>query len=109
MTIDSNVFKEGCQIYGNLEVNRVGGSFHIAPGKSYSVNHVHGKRSIKVVSTGNLTFFFSLCVPQVHDVQPYSSEDFNMTHTINFLSFGRSIEWKANPLDGYKMTAEKGK
>ena len=44
----------------------------------------------------------------VHDVQPYQSEDFNMTHTINVLSFGRSIEWKANPLDGYRMSAEKG-
>jgi hypothetical protein len=29
------------QIYGTLEVNRVGGSFHIAPGKSFSINHVH--------------------------------------------------------------------
>jgi len=84
-TRDSSAFKEGCQVYGYLEVNRVGGSFHIAPGKSYSVNHVH-----------------------VHDVQPYQSEDFNMTHTINVLSFGRSIEWKANPLDGYRMSAEKG-
>ena len=44
----------------------------------------------------------------VHDVQPYQSEDFNMTHSINILSFGRSIEWKANPLDGYRMSAEKG-
>ena len=44
-TRDSSAFKEGCQIYGYLEVNRVGGSFHIAPGKSYSVNHVHGTSS----------------------------------------------------------------
>ena len=39
---DVAIFKEGCQLYGFLEVNRVSGSFHIAPGKSYSVNHVHG-------------------------------------------------------------------
>lgn len=36
-------FNQGCQIYGYMEVNRVGGSFHIAPGDSFSVNHVHGK------------------------------------------------------------------
>ena len=31
------VLTEGCQVYGYLEVNRVGGSFHIAPGKSFSL------------------------------------------------------------------------
>ena len=43
-TQDGSAFKEGCQIYGYLEVNRVSGSFHIAPGKSYSINHVHGNK-----------------------------------------------------------------
>lgn len=38
-----HAFTQGCQIYGYMEVNRVGGSFHIAPGESFSVNHVHGK------------------------------------------------------------------
>lgn len=38
-----HAFTQGCQIYGYMEVNRVGGSFHIAPGVSFSVNHVHGK------------------------------------------------------------------
>ena len=56
---EQNALKEGCQIYGYLEVNRVGGSFHFGPGKSFSINHVH-----------------------VHDVQPFSSTDFNLTHTI---------------------------
>lgn len=37
-----HAFTQGCQIYGYMEVNRVGGSFHIAPGDSFSVNHVHG-------------------------------------------------------------------
>ena len=39
--IEERVLKEGCQIYGYLEVNRVGGSFHIAPGKSFVINHMH--------------------------------------------------------------------
>ena len=83
---DGAAFQEDCQLYGYLEVNRVSGSFHIAPGKSYSINHVH-----------------------VHDVQPYSSEDFNVTHQISQLSFGPPIEGKKNPLDGFISTADKGK
>ncbi len=82
--------KEGCQIYGYLEVNRVGGSFHVGPGRSFSINHVH-----------------------VHDVQPFSSTDFNLTHTVRHLSFGRHVEGGAgrgdrNPLDGMLGYAEKG-
>ncbi|CAG9566983.1 unnamed protein product [Danaus chrysippus] len=70
--------KEGCQIYGYMEVNRVGGSFHIAPGKSFTINHVH-----------------------VHDVQPFSSSVFNTTHIIRHLSFGSDIEsGNTAPLDG---------
>jgi len=41
------VFNEGCQIYGYMEVNRVSGSFHIAPGKSFSISHVHGTHHYK--------------------------------------------------------------
>merc|ERR1712223_1493800 len=79
---------EGCQVYGYLEVNRVGGSFHIAPGKSFSLNSVH-----------------------IHDVQPFSSTDFNTTHRIRHLSFGRQLEGgleSNNPLDNIETTAEKG-
>ena len=65
---EERAFKEGCQIYGYLEVNRVGGSFHVAPGKSFSLNSVH-----------------------IHDVQPFSSTDFNTTHRIRHLSFGRQV------------------
>uniref|UniRef100_A0A674N7W2 Endoplasmic reticulum-Golgi intermediate compartment protein n=1 Tax=Takifugu rubripes TaxID=31033 RepID=A0A674N7W2_TAKRU len=34
---------EGCQVYGVLEVNKVAGNFHFAPGKSFQQSHVHGK------------------------------------------------------------------
>ncbi|KAI8427758.1 hypothetical protein MSG28_002182 [Choristoneura fumiferana] len=79
----NNALKEGCQIYGYMEV---GGSFHIAPGKSFTINHVH-----------------------VHDVQPYSSSVFNTTHIIQHLSFGTDIK-SANtaPLDGVKGLAKEG-
>ena len=82
---EERALKEGCQVYGYLEVNRVGGSFHLGPGKSYSINHVH-----------------------VHDVQPFSSVDFNLTHTIRHLSFGQKLEGRENPLDNLMSFAEKG-
>ncbi|CAK9828500.1 Endoplasmic reticulum-Golgi intermediate compartment protein 3 [Anthophora retusa] len=78
-------FTQGCQIYGYMEVNRVGGSFHIAPGDSFSVNHVH-----------------------VHDVQPYTSSQFNMTHKIRHLSFGLNIPGKTNPMDDTTVVAMEG-
>ncbi|XP_046746901.1 endoplasmic reticulum-Golgi intermediate compartment protein 3 [Diprion similis] len=80
-----HAFVEGCQIYGYIEVNRVGGSFHIAPGESFSVNHVH-----------------------VHDVQPYASTQFNMTHKIRHLSFGLNIPGKTNPMDDTTIVATEG-
>ena len=67
--IEERALKEGCQIYGYLEVNRVGGSFHIAPGKSFIINHIH-----------------------VHDVNPFASTDFNVTHQIKHLSFGQHLD-----------------
>ncbi|XP_034944453.1 endoplasmic reticulum-Golgi intermediate compartment protein 3 isoform X2 [Chelonus insularis] len=81
----NNAFTEGCQIYGYMEVNRVGGSFHISPGNSFSINHVH-----------------------VHDVQPYASSQFNMTHKIRHLSFGVNIPGKTNPMDNTTVIAEEG-
>lgn len=82
---EERALKEGCQLYGYLEVNRVGGSFHVGPGKSFSINHVH-----------------------VHDVQPFSSEEFNLTHTIRHLSFGRNVEGMDAPLNGILGYAERG-
>ncbi|CAH1397395.1 unnamed protein product [Nezara viridula] len=80
-------FKEGCQIYGYMEVNRVAGSFHIAPGQSFSINYVH-----------------------VHDVQPFSSGQFNTSHIIRHLSFSRTkvIGHLNNPLDGSESYATEG-
>ncbi|KAK2584459.1 hypothetical protein KPH14_006835 [Odynerus spinipes] len=80
-----HAFTQGCQIYGYMEVNRVGGSFHIAPGDSFSFNHVH-----------------------VHDVQPYTSSQFNMTHKIRHLSFGLNIPGKTNPMDDTLVVAKEG-
>src|SRR5690606_22433669 len=49
-TAKMNAMKgEGCQIYGHLQVNKVAGNFHFAPGKSFQQQHMH-----------------------VHDLQPFS-------------------------------------
>ncbi|XP_042236903.1 endoplasmic reticulum-Golgi intermediate compartment protein 3-like [Homarus americanus] len=76
---------EGCQIYGYLEVNRVGGNFHLAPGKSFQHNHLH-----------------------IHDVQQYRTADFDLSHRIRHLSFGVNIPGKTNPIDGTELKTEKG-
>ncbi|GBN65040.1 Endoplasmic reticulum-Golgi intermediate compartment protein 3 [Araneus ventricosus] len=77
-----SVDKEGCQIFGYLDVNRVAGNFHIAPGKTFTQHHVH-----------------------VHDLQPFAASQFNLTHKIRHLSFGHSIPGKTNPLDGTVQAA----
>ncbi|XP_034168714.1 endoplasmic reticulum-Golgi intermediate compartment protein 3 isoform X2 [Pangasianodon hypophthalmus] len=46
---------EGCQVYGFLEVNKVAGNFHFAPGKSFQQSHVHASMMyqyfVKIVPT----------------------------------------------------------
>lgn len=79
---DNDAFKEGCRVQGHLEVNRVAGSFHIAPGSSFTIKQFH-----------------------IHDFQ-YS--EVKLDHTINHLSFGDKIEFaKTHPLDGLHVEADK--
>uniref|UniRef100_A0A1A9ZS51 Endoplasmic reticulum-Golgi intermediate compartment protein 3 n=1 Tax=Glossina pallidipes TaxID=7398 RepID=A0A1A9ZS51_GLOPL len=78
---DLDAFKEGCRIQGHLEVNRMAGSFHIAPGSSFSLRQFH-----------------------IHDFQ---FADVKLSHTINHLSFGDKIEFaKTHPLDGLEVISE---
>lgn len=74
---------EGCQVYGFLEVNKVAGNFHFAPGKSFQQHHVH-----------------------VHDLQPFGSTQFNLTHHIKHLSFGHEYPGIKNPLDNTFVAAD---
>eukprot|EP00238_Polyblepharides_amylifera_P002301 CAMPEP_0196594442 /NCGR_PEP_ID=MMETSP1081-20130531/78422_1 /TAXON_ID=36882 /ORGANISM="Pyramimonas amylifera, Strain CCMP720" /LENGTH=311 /DNA_ID=CAMNT_0041918715 /DNA_START=334 /DNA_END=1269 /DNA_ORIENTATION=+ len=67
---------EGCNIYGYLEVNKVAGNFHFAPGKSFQQGHMH-----------------------VHDLMPFESLLFNLSHTVNKLSFGADFPGVQNPMD----------
>ncbi|KAG7160546.1 Endoplasmic reticulum-Golgi intermediate compartment protein 3-like [Homarus americanus] len=64
---------------------KVGGNFHLAPGKSFQHNHLH-----------------------IHDVQQYRTADFDLSHRIRHLSFGVNIPGKTNPIDGTELKTEKG-
>ncbi|MBA0865998.1 hypothetical protein Goshw_017129 [Gossypium schwendimanii] len=68
---------EGCNIYGSLEVKKVAGNFHFAPGKSFDQSNIH-----------------------VHDLQAFRKNRFNLSHTINRLAFGDHFPGVVNPLDG---------
>ncbi|KAM9992607.1 hypothetical protein ACTFIY_010034 [Dictyostelium cf. discoideum] len=72
---------EGCQVYGFILVNKVAGNFHFAPGKSFQQHHMH-----------------------VHDLQPFKDGAFNVSHTINRLSFGNDFPGIKNPLDDVTKT-----
>ncbi|XP_022105808.1 endoplasmic reticulum-Golgi intermediate compartment protein 3-like [Acanthaster planci] len=76
---------EGCQLFGYLEVNKVAGNFHFAPGKSFQQHHVH-----------------------VHDLQPFIGDKFNMSHHIQQLSFGVEYPGMDNPLDRTLVTDRRG-
>lgn len=77
-------FGEGCQVYGYLLVNKVAGNFHFAPGKSFQQHHMH-----------------------VHDLQPFRQFKFNLSHTVNRISFGKEFPGIINPLDGVKKADER--
>lgn len=53
---------EGCNVYGFLEVNKVAGNFHFAPGKSFQQSGVH-----------------------VHDLLAFQKESFNVRHDMIFV------------------------
>lgn len=69
---------EGCRLYGHVEVNKVAGNIHVAPGKSFQQQHMH-----------------------VHDLNPFMANmgKFSTSHKIHRLSFGTEFPDIINPLD----------
>ncbi|KVI07262.1 Endoplasmic reticulum vesicle transporter, C-terminal [Cynara cardunculus var. scolymus] len=74
---------EGCNIYGFLDVNKVAGNFHFAPGKSFQQANMH-----------------------VHDLLAFQKESFNVSHRINRLAYGDYFPGVVNPLDGVRWTQQ---
>ena len=76
---------EGCRVTGTLEVNKVAGNFHFAPGKSFQ----------------SIGF-------QLHDLLNFQRNvvQHNVSHVINHLSFGKKFPGRVNPLDGLSRFTE---
>ena len=76
---------EGCRIHGLLEVNKVAGNFHIAPGQSFQQDHIH-----------------------VHSLRSIRLNLVNTTHHLHDLSFGESFPNQINPLSNTKQVTNDG-
>ncbi|XP_046865088.1 endoplasmic reticulum-Golgi intermediate compartment protein 3-like isoform X1 [Xenia sp. Carnegie-2017] len=82
---------EGCEVHGYLEVTKVAGNFHFAPGKSFQHQHVH-VTMLKLKKSNIISI-------NMHDLQPFAGQQFNLTHHIKHLSFGEKYPGINNPLD----------
>ncbi|XRB10272.1 endoplasmic reticulum-Golgi intermediate compartment protein 3 [Pseudoscourfieldia marina] len=71
---------EGCNVYGKLHVNKVAGNFHVAPGKAAAFGNIPLA----------LSEWLGLTKPR----------EFDLSHRINHLSFGKYFPGQKNPLDG---------
>lgn len=96
---------EGCRVIGSVQLGRVQGNIHFAPGKSYQ----------RYESRTSNTHF--------HDTSLYEKHrQLNFNHIINHLSFGKPVEningktknkpgslskISRTPLDGYKVIPER--
>ena len=69
-----NEAKEGCEVIGYIEVNRVPGTFSISPGRSLQIGMQHVQLNVRT--------------------------ELNMTHTINKFAFGEAFPGFVSPLDG---------
>ena len=71
---------EGCRIHGYLEVNKVAGNFHIAPGQSFEQRNIH-----------------------VHSLRNIRVNMLNTSHYIDDLTFGQYFPNQINPLSNTKQ------
>jgi hypothetical protein len=74
----------GCQVYGFIELNEASGHFHIVP-----------HNNIKSLKTGRQGAVLNLM-----DLLAFTFDQFNVSHTVNSLSFGHHFPGIASPLDG---------
>ncbi|XP_014296729.1 endoplasmic reticulum-Golgi intermediate compartment protein 2 [Microplitis demolitor] len=74
---------DACRLYGNINLNKVAGNFHITAGKSLSLPRGH-----------------------IHIFAFMTSNDYNFTHRINKFSFGEESPGIVQPLDGDEKIAD---
>ncbi|CAI5454922.1 unnamed protein product [Caenorhabditis angaria] len=76
---------EGCRVYGKVQVAKVAGNFHLAPGDPHQAMRSH-----------------------VHDLHNLDPIKFDASHTVNHVAFGQWYPGKQYPLDGKESKADKG-
>src|SRR5690606_28178627 len=79
----------GCNMYGILQVNKVAGNFHFAPGRSFSQEH-------------------ETHVHHIHEFNPMLVSRFNSSHIIHELSFGERIPYVKYVLDNTQQIIHEG-
>ncbi|CAF0837407.1 unnamed protein product [Adineta ricciae] len=77
--------KEGCRVHGHLEVNKVAGNFHIAPGQSFQQQHLH-----------------------IHSLRNIRLNMLNTTHFIDEITFGQYFPNQINPLSKTEQIPKEG-
>ena len=77
---DASKNHPGCNIYGTLDVQKVNGNFHFAPGRSFSQE-------------------YETRVHHIHEFNPILVGRFNSTHIVHSLTFGLRIPHVTYPLD----------
>ncbi|KAF9610339.1 hypothetical protein IFM89_022009 [Coptis chinensis] len=77
---------EGCNVYGSLEVNKVAGNFHFAPGKSFQQSGVH-----------------------VHDLLAFQQDSFNVVPTVYTDIRGHTIQTNQFSVTEHFRNAEFGR
>lgn len=82
----------GCQVYGRLSLNRVSGHFHIAPHRKLRDQPANKNAALNGLPGGGI---FSLL-----DLISFTFDQFNVSHTVNSLSFGEHFPGIKSPLDG---------
>lgn len=76
----------GCQVYGRVQLSKASGHFHIAPHRKTHTDHAQN---------GMLNLL---------DLISFTFDQFNVSHTVNGLSFGDHFPGIQSPLDGQERT-----
>lgn len=90
---DQHAEDGGCRIYGELNLNRASGHFHIAPHKKLANKAPNADEQIK-----HNPFV------QLMELLSFTFDQFNISHTINVLRFGDQFPGIVSPLDGQLRT-----
>ncbi|XP_055346178.1 endoplasmic reticulum-Golgi intermediate compartment protein 3-like [Paramacrobiotus metropolitanus] len=82
-----SINKEGCRLTGYVEVNKIQGNLHIAPGSTFGGSGMHS---------------------HVHNLIPFEAKDVNTTHLVHHYSYGVPYPGRIDPMDNMMAVAGEG-